>query len=426
MSHPSAPRGPVVTTRIQVVGIGLEGPESLTTAARAAIDQADILIGAERQLSHFSPIAAQRWPLGNLQTLLGKLQQQLDQPDGPSITILTSGDPLFYGLGRLLLAALPPEQLTFHPNVSAVQLAFSRLRIPWQQAHVVSIHGRSCEPLHTALQQGQSPLAVIGDPQVSPTAIATMASAAPFTYQLWCCENLGSPQECVQPFELSNPPQTVAPLHLWVLQRQPEETSSPTAILGLADSQFARFEDRPGLMTKRPVRVLALAELDLYPRQTVWDIGAGTGSVSVEIARLSPNSQIYAVEKSAAGIQLIQANRQRFETPQVIPVSGKAPDVLSDLPDPHRVFVGGHGGQLATLLDCLTSRLQPQGRIVIATTTLESHTQLLNWLQANTGWTQAHLQVNLTQSVPVGAYQRMAPLNPVTLTTLTQPSHPTD
>ncbi|MEO1592495.1 MAG: precorrin-6y C5,15-methyltransferase (decarboxylating) subunit CbiE [Cyanobacteria bacterium J06632_22] len=412
---------------IHIVGMGLEGPESLTRSAREAIDQAEILVGVDRQLARFPTHLAQRWPLGNLQALLRQLQDQLAQPNCPKITILTSGDPLFFGLGRLLLTAIPAEQLTFHPNVSAVQLAFSRLCIPWQQACVVSIHGRSAEPLRTALHQGQATIAVIGDPQVSPAAIAAMVADSPWGYRVCCCENLGSPQENVQCYEEENLPATVAPLHLWVLQRHPSQPDATPTRLGLADDQFARFEDRPGLMTKRPVRVLTLAELDLRPDQVVWDIGAGTGSVSIEIARLSPCSRVYAIEKSAAGIQLIQTNIQRFATPQVTPVAGAAPDALTSLPNPHRIFVGGHGGQLTTLLDHLAVRLLPEGRIVVATTTLESQTQLMNWLHqrgqdrevsATVRWSQSHLEVNLSQSTQVGRYQRMSPLNPVLLTVL--------
>ena len=414
--------GPSIPPSIQVVGVGLEGPDSLTTAARDAIEDAELLIGTPRLLAAFPNCGEAQWPLGDLQTLLTRLQAQLERPHCPNITLLTSGDPLFFGLGRLLLSALPAERLTFHPSVSAVQLAFSRLRIPWQQATIVSLHGRSSDPFNAALAQGKPTIAVIGDPQVSPAAISAMVATAPCSFHLWCCENLGSSEERVQRYELGSLPASVAPLHVWVLQKCQTDAPPSPPILGVADQQFARFDDRPGLMTIRPVRVLALAELDLRPHQTVWDIGAGTGSVSVEIARLSPTSRIYAVEKSAAGLKLIQANIARFETPQVIPVGGAAPGALTPLPNPHRVFIGGHGGDLATLLDAVTLRLHPQGRVVVATATLESQTQLMTWLQSRTQssptWSHTHLQVNVSCDSPVGRYQRLSPLNPVLLTAL--------
>ncbi|MEO0540362.1 MAG: precorrin-6y C5,15-methyltransferase (decarboxylating) subunit CbiE [Cyanobacteria bacterium P01_A01_bin.105] len=415
--------------KVHVIGLGLEGLQTLTADARAAVDRAGILVGAERQLAQFPDHGAERWPLGNLQEMLVRLQRRVSQPDCPPMAVLTSGDPLFFGLGRLLVTALPAEQLRFYPNVTAVQLAFSRLQIPWQQACIVSIHGRSCEPLQAALKQGQKTIAVIGDPQVPPAAIAAMVTAAPWDYQLWCCENLGSPQETIQTYgrayDRVKLPTVVAPLHIWVLRRQSAPIMPAPPLLGIPDDQFARFDDRPGLMTKRPVRTLILTELELHASQIIWDIGAGTGSVSIEMARLSPESAVYAVEKSAAGNQLIQTNRQRFAVENLVPISGAAPDALMALPDPHRVFMGGHGGQLPAILHYVLSRLRPQGRIVIATTTLDSHAQLMTWLRQHAPSQAAafavhHLQVNLAQSTPLAGYQRLAPLNPVMLTTLVE------
>ncbi|MEO1740388.1 MAG: precorrin-6y C5,15-methyltransferase (decarboxylating) subunit CbiE [Cyanobacteria bacterium J06629_9] len=408
---------------IHVVGLGLEGPKSLPPEGRAAIERAQILIGAERHLSHFPTHTAERWPLGNLNTLLARLQPFVTQTDGPQIVILTSGDPLFFGLGRLLLAALPAEQLVFYPNVSAVQLAFSRLQIPWQTARVVSVHGRSGDALSAALRQGESTIAVIGDPQVGPGAIAQIVRSAPYRYRVWCCENLGGPNEVIRAFAPSQLPATVASLHLWVLQRQAPAAPNPSSLplLGIPDEEFNRFADRPGLMTKRAVRILALAELSLQPQQIVWDIGAGTGSVSIEAARLCPASQIYAVEKTAAGIQLIHQNSQRFKVANVIPIQGDAMTAIAPLPPPHRIFIGGNGGNLNALLATLTQRLDRDGRIVIAAATLDSQASLMNWLAENQSWQSNHLQVNVSQSTQVGPYQRLAPLNPVLLTTLWRP-----
>ena len=148
-------------TPIQVVGVGLEGRSGLPQRLLNLIDQASLLMGSPRHLSYFPEVTAQTWPLGDLGAAMVELQRRLAQPDPGLVVILASGDPLFFGLGRLLLAHLPAHGLTFHPQVSAMQLAFSRLKLPWQGATLISAHGRSVEALVTALRRGDQLLVVL-------------------------------------------------------------------------------------------------------------------------------------------------------------------------------------------------------------------------------------------------------------------------
>lgn len=269
---------------IHVVGIGLDGAAGLTQAMRQQIAQATLLVGSDRQLAYFPELPAERFILGDLTTAIAQIQQHLQQTQRPCVVVVTSGDPLFFGLGRLLLNAFPAEQLTFHPHLSSVQLAFSRLKLPWQDARCLSAHGRSLEGLQQALQQGADKIAVLTDGLNSPLAIAELlrSLALPSHYQMWICENLGGQDECITEVE-SDPPVSVAPLNVVVLVRQPDPPPNLTSLplLGLPDRLFASFPDRPGLMTKREVRVQVLAELALQPGQMIWDIGAGTGSVAI-------------------------------------------------------------------------------------------------------------------------------------------------
>lgn len=169
-------------------------------------------------------------------------------------------------------------------------------------------------------------------------------------------------------------------------------------------------------MTKREVRILVLGELALKPGQIIWDIGAGTGSVSIEIARLFPTSKVYAIEKTAAGTALISQNCRRFQVENVISIHGSAPDVLHQLPTPERIFIGGSGGNLSQILDACSS-LAPGGVLVMALATLEHLNTALVWLKACSNWHYQLLQVQLSRSVPVGQLTRFAPLNPVTILT---------
>ncbi|MGF1521852.1 MAG: precorrin-6y C5,15-methyltransferase (decarboxylating) subunit CbiE [Leptolyngbyaceae cyanobacterium] len=407
-------------TPIQVVGIGLDGAAGLPVPIQTLIDQAAVLAGSDRPLSYFPRHPAQRWSLAELET---RLQQHLQQPNPGLVVVLTSGDPLFFGLGRQLLQMLPADALTFHPHPSSIQLAFSRIKLPWQEAALVSAHGRSLERLTQCLKLGADPIAVLTDAINTPGAIARLAQSLdlPTTYQLWVCENLGSSEERVQAFSLSSVQDKIfAPLNVVILQQltQPP-TLKDLPLLGIPDRYFLSFRDRPGLMTKREVRVQILAELALQSGQVFWDVGAGTGSVSVEVGRLVPDSQVWAIEKTAAGCELIRQNAHRFKTPQITVVQGKAPDTLADLPQPHRVFIGGSSGQLAAILKQCAQHLLPGGRIVIALATLENLAAISYWLTEHPEWQGQFRQIACSRSTAVGPYTRWTPLNPVTLACLT-------
>ncbi len=419
-------------TPIHVIGIGLDGAVSLAEPIRQLVDQATLLVGSARHLSYFSEHPADRLVLGDFRVAIESMRQHLAQANDPQVhpqvIVLTSGDPLFFGLGRLLLAEFPSEQMTFYPHLSSVQLAFSRIKIPWQDAHLISAHGRSLDELTRVLQQGAEKIAILTDHQNTPETIARllMGLELPSSYQIWVCENLGSQEEqvqCFTPQALIH--QTFAPLNVVVLLRSEHEQAlnfDHLPAFGLSDHCFLSFSDRPGLITKREVRLLILGELGLRSGQVIWDIGAGTGSVSIEIARLFPESKIYAIEQTAVGISLIQQNAQRFQVNNVIPMHGKAPDSLKGLPTPARIFIGGSGGNLEEILAVCQQQIRPDGIIVLALATLEHLTTALGWLKAQSTdrWSHHLLQVQLSRSVPIAALTRFAPLNPVTLLTLTQ------
>jgi precorrin-6Y C5,15-methyltransferase (decarboxylating) len=406
---------------IDVIGIGLDGPAGLSRQCQELLAQATLLVGASRLLEFFPQHPAQRLLLGDLQALFVELQPQLT-PEA-RIVILASGDPLYFGLGRLLLAHFAPEQLRFHPHLSSVQLAFNRLKLPWQDAMVISVHGRALDCLLPPLQQGVAKLAILTDPQHHPVVIARFYRSLDLasTYQFWLCENLGADTERITAYSLQEleqlDPTTLAPLNVLVLVRceaEPLPDLATLPLLGLPDSTFLSFPDRPGLMTKREIRLLALGELALQPRQIIWDIGAGTGAMAIEIARLCPDSQIYAIEKTAAGLSLLEQNCRRLQVSNVMPVRGAAPAALRDLPRPDRVFIGGSGGQLEAILNHLQAGLAPEGRVVLALATLENLSLGLQWFQRQ-GWRYTLQQVQIARSVALAQLTRFQPLNPVYL-----------
>ena len=413
---------------INVIGIGLDGISGLNELVRKIVESSTLLVGSDRHLRYFPNHTAETIVLGDVLEAIVEIRQHLHLDTSNScIVVLASGDPLFFGLGRLLVTHFPAEKLRFYPHLSSVQLAFSRIKIPWQDAKIISVHGRSMDELIQVLQQGVEKIAVLTDPTNTPKAIANLLLALnlPTKYQFWVCENVGSEDERVQKWSIDAVQQEIfAPLNLVVLLRQSKIPHQPVdlanlPLLGIPDNYFLSYDDRPGLMTKREVRVLILAELSLQPGQIIWDIGAGTGSVSVEIARFCSDSLVYAIEKTSAGTGLIEENCRRFQVKNVVSIHGNAPDILHHLRPPHRIFIGGNSGKLRNILGVCGIRMLPGGIIVLAFTTLENLHTALSWVEERTrsdrSWSYRLLQVQLSRSIPVANLTRFNPLNPVTI-----------
>ena len=407
---------------LKVIGIGLEGAISLDLITLQQIEAATVLVGSHRHLDYFPEHPAKRLLLGKFGEAIAAIEKFWQQ--GDRVVILVSGDPLFFGLGRLLLESFPSEYLQFYPHVSSLQLAFARVKVPWQDAKIISIHGRSLQELTRSLQQGLEKIAILTDANNSPSAIASLYLALdlPTRYQFWVCENLGGEDEKVQSYaaELLQD-KTFSPLNVLILLRE-EETElnlEELPLFGLPDAVFLSFRDRPGLMTKREIRIAILGELALKPKQVIWDIGAGTGSVAIEMARLHPNSRIYALEKTAMGANLIRKNCQRLQVENVTVIEGTAPDALTELPQPDRIFMGGSGGNLLDILSICQAKLQNKGILVLAFATLEHLHSSISWLQ-DREWDYRLLNLQISRSVPIAKLTRFSPLNPVTIITAKQ------
>ena len=433
----------VTPPQLVVIGVGLEGWTGLSTTAQSHIQESAVLIGSDRQLALIptTETNAERWTLGKLSNTFERLEQYISK-NPVKVVILGSGDPLFFGIGRLILEKFPTDRVTFLPNLSSVQLAFSAIKQPWQNATVISLHGRSPDELIKAVRRGDHTIALLTDHVYTPAAIASLIE--PWIpaegYQLWLCENLGGDNETIRRYALGFSlgqetlrSLTVAPLNVVILQRQEEWNIAKVKLpqlplLGIDDRKFVGFRDRPGLMTKREIRILILGMLQLQRNHTIWDIGSGTGSVAIEIARLCPEGKVCAIEKTAVGIELIRKNVRRFSLlkSNVTVVAGEAPKALTQLPAPNRIFIGGSGGELGEILDFSFQKLLPEGKVIIALATLERTQELQNWHQkaqkklSLEGWTLSleWTQINITRSVPVGPLTRWSPLNPVTLATL--------
>lgn len=401
---------------VLVVGIGDDGPGGLSHTARAAVAAATLLCGGERHLAFFSDHPAERFVVrANLAALVARLAAR-----GPAeqAVVLASGDPCYFGIAPYLAARLGRERVRVEPHVSSVQLAFARLSVSWQDATVLSAHGRPLPPLvPRAMAAGK--VAFLTDERNTPAAIARglLAAGRP-DCEAHVFEHLGGDAERHTACRLADlPDHTFAALNVLVLLGNAVD-ASPRPAFGLAETEYAH---RAGQITKAEVRAVSLSKLLLRPGAVVWDVGAGCGSVSLEAAALVPGGQVYAVERDAAQRALLHANAGARCSPALRIVAGEAPEALAALPDPDAVFLGGSRGRLVELLACVSARLRPDGRLVANFATLEHLGETTAWLRS-VGWGLDVVQLSVARGADLAGLTRLAPLPPVFILTAWRPA----
>ena len=351
--------------------------EALGRAARTALERAELVIGAAAHLAAFPNLRAEQHPYPSP---MSGLWDVLRANAGRRIALLASGDPLFYGISSTLLRQLPLEHLVFHPNVSSIQAAFARLGRPWQQAQLVSLHGRPLASLRAVLR-GHRLYALLTDRENTPTAIARLLVETGFGESaLWVAEDLGTASERLRSFQAAALVETdpeFSPLNVVLL-----ETRGPGGALpefpGIPDAWFSTgAEPGKGLLSKREVRLMILSLLAPRAGEVGWDVGAGCGGVSVEWARWNPEGEIHAVECHPERLEHLGINRERFGVVANLHViAGHAPEALAELPDPNAVFIGGSSGSLRDILNPAWARLPAGGRLVASAVTEDSRVEL--------------------------------------------------
>jgi len=379
--------------RVTVVGTGV-GPEDLTQVHQEAIEAAEILVGGKRQLEFFAGLSAVNVALGGDPT--ATLEEVKLKAAEKRVVILASGDPLFFGIGKIALEVFAPENVTFMPNVTALQKTFARYKLPWNEARTVSVHGRN--PAELFAELGYSGLvAIYTDPQNTPDKLAQLLlEFGMANRKVAVVEEIGSKQErCIETDLVEATKMQFAPLNVMVLH--PLEEAQIAARLGLQDDLFIKEKS---LITKRESRALILAELQLYPEGVMWDVGAGSGSVGIEAVRIAPGLRVYAIEKDEARLEMIRQNVRCVRTFGVKVVPGEAPGVLRDVPDPDRVFVGGSGGNLADILKLVERRLRPGGRTVVSVVTPETFSQAQQFVE-KTNLEHEWLLLQVSRTVPL-------------------------
>jgi len=333
------------------------------------------------------------------------------------VVVLASGDPNFYGVGPLVVKVLGTENVVVHPNVTAVQVACARLKLAWQDAVVVSLHGRTWTNLEAALDRGAEQVMVYTDPGHTPAAIACwLLERGQGGSRLCVLEDLGRASECLtwlSPQEARE--QEFSPLNIVVILPETAKQAEDTVPLhlGLPEEAYAR---QGGLITKAEVRAVVLAKLELYPGLTLWDVGAGCGSVGLEASLLLPGGKIIAVEQDPERADQIRANREKFGVSNLEVVCGHAPECLVNLPAPQRVFFGGGGRDLPEMLPEVLGRLDRCGRLVLTAARLET-LETARSVLSRLGWQVEVTQIQVSRSRPLAGGIFMQALNPMWIVT---------
>jgi precorrin-6B C5,15-methyltransferase / cobalt-precorrin-6B C5,C15-methyltransferase len=394
--------------------VGVHGGESFGAAAQSALREADLVVASSRQLAYIQPAPHQHTVVlaGALEPLLERIA--VERAAGRRAVVLASGDPGFFGIVRLLGERFGPQALEVHPAPSSVALAFARIGYAWDDALVVSAHGR---PLDAAVA------AALGQPKV---AVLTAPSQPPQALGRALIEAGSAPREVVVASRLAEPGERISRTDLKGLASGEYEPMSvvllvepaahaaddapapgprdarkgtPTLAWGLRETSF---EHRAGMITKAEVRAVALGKLGLPPSGVLWDVGAGSGAVAIECARLAPRLSVFAIERSAQDAERIRRNVAAHGV-NVEVVHGQAPDAFGGLPAPDRVFVGGGG--LDVLAEAL-ALLRPGGRLV-ATHVLVERAAAAWRLLGNS------VQVSVARSASIADGFRLQAENPV-------------
>ncbi len=395
---------------VTIIGMGMS-PGDLTARHHDLIAAADVLVGGRRHLAHFADLAAEKIEIGKgFSTLLPAIRSAARDR---RVVVLASGDPLYYGVGAYLVRALGPENVRVYPNVSSVAAAFARIRHPWQDVRVVSLHGRDGAAQLLAATGEADWVAVFTDPTHTPAQVARLLMQNEVTgFEMCILENMGTAAERISWLApQSAAASAFADPNLVVLKRSPQAAASPPRplFLGMPDEQF---DHQNGLITKAEVRVLALSRLQLRPRDTLWDLGAGSGSLAIEAAVFIRSGLIFAVEQNPERIQQIRRNAARFGVSNLSAVQAVLPEGLEPLPDPDRIFIGGGGRNLGAIIRQAASRLKPGGRMVVNTVLLDTIQSAVAAMQ-QLGWEADLVQAQISRSQRMPWSLRMTAHNPV-------------
>jgi precorrin-6Y C5,15-methyltransferase (decarboxylating) len=411
----------VAAEKVHIVGIGDDGVEGITAHARRIVESADVLLGPESCAALLPASVRSR-----LETAasLEELVERIEAAGGRRLVVLASGDPLFYGTARYVCGKLGKDRFEVVPHVSSMQLAFARVKESWEDAFLANLAGQSIERVIDRIRSSET-AGLFTSEQWPPAAVARALLDEGIDYfQAYVCENLGSPDERVTQGSLADIARdSFGPLNVMILVRKARAADAPgqvgSRLFGNPDECFLQSRPKRGLLTPSEVRSLALAELGLGPASTVWDVGAGSGSVGLEAARIARDGTVHAIEMDPDDHQLITQNAARFGVTNLHAVLGRAPEAWAGLPDPDAIYVGGSGRDVAMLVEQAWTRLRRGGRLVTACNSIENLAAVHALLRSRST-DAAYWMVNIARGIEQLDRIRFEAINPTFLIAATK------
>lgn len=400
--------------KVTIIGAGPGNPDLLSRSALDAIDTADVVIGAHRALAGIDvPPDVVRCELVKTADIVAALTDAASWQR--AVVVMTGDVGLFSGARRLVEALSGDAQVDVRviPGISSASYLAARLARPWQDWRFASAHGVACDIVAEAERAGELFLATSGGEDPSRLS-GELVQAGFGDARVTVAERLSYPDEritCATASEIAG--QTFDDLNVMLIELAGGAASSrwPYASSGIPDELFIRG-DVP--MTKQEVRAVALAKLCLTATDTVWDVGAGTGSVSIEAALVARAGSVWSVERNAAGVRLIRENADAFGCGNVHAVPGVAPDALAKLPVPDAVFVGGSAGELPSIVEAALEK-NSQVRLCVPCVTVETLTEACALLSGSRFKGFEACQVSAARAEAVGSHHLMKAQNPVFL-----------
>ncbi len=414
--------------QIHVIGIDTSCIENFFEAKKKPIFKAEIICGPKRILDSFKTWLNYKNIKNHKFEFIttDKLNEFIDllKKEEKKTIVFSGGDPLWFGIGRLLIQNFPLSKLYFEPAATSFQLAFSRLGKPWQNTQWISIHGRDPLSFEKAIKKFPPSLVVLTDSNrggAKEVYDLLHSLRLEGKYDFWTFERLGYENErIIKINSIEDFPTILDPLHLVILfeKEKPPVKSKDLPLFGIDDSIFLQYSDCPGLMTKREVRVQLLAELNLPKQGVIWDIGSGVGSIGLEALRISPNLKLLSIDKRIGSKNIIKENAIRIGVSPSLVIEDEALNIFKEnkiipsLLHPDRVIIGGGGSNSNLILEEVFKLINSSCIIVIPLISLKSISKLESILKPQVD----KLSISQHQSyrgVSIGEDIRLSPLNPV-------------
>ena len=399
---------------VTIIGISDNGCVGLNSRAVNSVSQCQVLAGGERHHEFFPQFEGHRVFFKN--GLMTAVNEIVELSAENNIAVLASGDPMFHGIGNLLVKKIGAENVEIQPQPSSVQLAFAAIGKKWDDATLLSLHGKPLEGFVSQLRYIYK-AGVLTDDKNTPSVIAQhMIKYNQTGWNAWVCENLSGAGEKVTYFETLESlaeATDISPLNVVVLERADQNWRAPSTIPNLHEDAFAKRMPKKGLITKKEVRVMSLGEMRLKSDDVVWDVGASSGSVVIEACSIAYKGRGYAIETDADSIEFCTENVQAMGMDNISVIHGRAPEVFSEISDdPDVVFVGGSKGSLKEIIHQCYERLKPGGRLVVNAITFENISMAYETFRAMDMQPNI-IMMSVSRGMPLARYMRYEAQNPI-------------